>query len=291
MYYKHRRRIPEHFIWHVAAEIGEALAYCQYGRPRGGTAADDGVDWYPIYHRDLYANNVFINYPPLRGGSKRLGIATDAFPEVVLGDFGESGTDGDNLADVAYGVFGPSLNDWEDAYGLGCILRSMCMAHVPFPADLPPGAASGIEGNFNDESSGWDDRPDSRILATVNAMPGTGPAYSDLLIDTLGEFEWLNQQNEDINGLDATGLPNSNFVPEMEWVVDTLLPLARTQVATYKAAAAGDGYVSNSPSFFFFSFTTTFLSVSRGVPNCQRQRVKARRRNPCYSRVTSQVGP
>ncbi|KAF2878213.1 kinase-like domain-containing protein, partial [Massariosphaeria phaeospora] len=71
---KAKRPIPEGFVWHVFIALVDALRYMQKG-PFGMT---DVALWNEIYHRDISPENVFL----------ATASSEDAYPRVVLGDFG-----------------------------------------------------------------------------------------------------------------------------------------------------------------------------------------------------------
>ncbi|KAI0009640.1 hypothetical protein F4779DRAFT_640371 [Xylariaceae sp. FL0662B] len=235
-YYEARRRIPEEFIWHVTAELCQALAFLYYGQ-EAGSGNRPGV-WRVVYHRSIAETNVMINYPLRpRGRLPNSGNPNNAFPDIVLVDFGESAIDGDDDNDLKPGIFWEGQkNEWEDVYQLGCVLRGLCMTHVLFPKEDPNVPNNSIPGQFKDESNGWIHRPDSRRLAAVNAHP-VGPAYSNELINSLSMFEWPGQQTTLID----LGVYR-NFVPGVDWVVNTLLPRAVNRVRQYRTGPKPAGY-------------------------------------------------
>ncbi|KAK7984275.1 hypothetical protein PG989_011677 [Apiospora arundinis] len=103
-----RRRVPEHFIWHVAQQLGYALASLHYGlepsdfdeelRVYHADDDDDEADEAEeepetkkprrVFHRNLLAHNVSLHYLGPKSGPKRYGERTEAFPEIRLGGFG-----------------------------------------------------------------------------------------------------------------------------------------------------------------------------------------------------------
>ncbi|KAF2484561.1 kinase-like domain-containing protein [Neohortaea acidophila] len=96
--YTRAQNIPEMFLLHFIASMGEALGYLHLGlrhRP-----AEDGVnmptviqeeDHLPLLHRDIKLDNIFLRWSRTSYG----------MPEIVLGDFG-----GASLASRAVGMFG-----------------------------------------------------------------------------------------------------------------------------------------------------------------------------------------
>lgn len=92
--------------------------------------------------KSQHPNNVFINYPP-RGPGRipRAGIEGNAFPEIVVGDFGYAGIQGDDPAILPVSIYPPPdgddedsqgwMADWEDIFSVGSLLREMVMTHIP----------------------------------------------------------------------------------------------------------------------------------------------------------------
>ncbi|KAI2611998.1 uncharacterized protein GGS25DRAFT_473375 [Hypoxylon fragiforme] len=235
-YYRNSLRIPESFIWHVTAELCQALAFLYYGQNLAGVRPKN---WIPVYHRDIESNNIFINYPPRRPGRMpNSGNVTNAFPHIVLSDFRQCAIQGDLPGDLKPGQFPEQNepNEWEDVYELGRVLRSLCMTHVPFPDDDDTDPNANIPGQIKNEDNGWLDRPDSRRLQDVNGHE-IGPMYSVELMNALRRFEWPNQENQLI-----TANTNIDHVPSMNWVVGTLLPLAKGRIATHRTGRKPAGY-------------------------------------------------
>lgn len=178
------------------------------------------------------ARNVFLNYlPTSRGRVPVAGFETDAFPEIVLGDFGNAGIEDDDASLlpgnlVSWGDLEPELRGWEDVYTMGRILRSLCMTHIPFA----------------DDNDHWSSRPDNMTLADANGRPGA-PPYSAQLIGLLQAFEWEGMTNGEIDDVED---PATAITANERWVVETLLPAAQAQTAALRArpkgAAAAQGY-------------------------------------------------
>ncbi|OTA60070.1 hypothetical protein K449DRAFT_435744 [Hypoxylon sp. EC38] len=208
-YYEEGLKIPEHFIWHVTVELCRAIAYMYYGDGFNVNGQDDPV----VFHRDIHPSNILIHYPPRgRGRLPAAGNKNNAFPQIILCDFGESALHGDDPNDLKPGLFEEENEpaDFEDVYQVG------------------------IPGQLKDETQEWNHRPDSRRLGNVNLV---GAAYSNTLITALRNFEWPGQENNLIESGN-----NRNFQPSVQWVVYTLLPLARAQVRAYTEGPHPDGY-------------------------------------------------
>lgn len=154
----------------------------------------------------------------------RAGVESNAFPEIVVGDFGNSGIEGDDLTLLPVSVYPEPddeepdseafLADWEDIYSTGELLRTMSMAHVPLggPQDVKP--------NF-------------KRIQDVNQQPGA-PPYSDELVELLERFEWPNQETKMVRDL---GEAVDTTFPSAEELRDSLLQLARGRVARFRRPA------------------------------------------------------
>lgn len=228
--------MPEHFIWHVAEQIGEALVYMHLGRPHGTSgpsACTPLPDWKPIYHRDIADSNIYLHYPT--GAPSELDMYwAQAFPQVVLGDWGEAAIHGDDPLVLQGGTppastISPNLREWTDVHQFGCILRLLCMAHVDL--DTSSDDEEEFEGNEDEdegivdyaEDESWElDRPDSQTLQNCNEY-GAESIYSNELIQLLQMFERPDMDTMFI-------VDQIQYVPPMTWVASTLLPLARSRV-------------------------------------------------------------
>ncbi|CAN8100476.1 unnamed protein product [Discula destructiva] len=209
------------------------------------TTPDDGnakTGWKRIYHRDLVKNNVFIHYPPRsRGRLPSVGDERNAFPQIVVGDSGNSAMEFDDpdklplsLLVAADGVDEDEafLEDWEDIYFVGCILREMTMTHVAF----------GATGAYLDGAESA--RPDNMSMATVNAL-GTAPPYSAALMNMLKDFEWPGQgQGGSVRELDDDTLFNT--FPTAEDILGYYLFTAQAQVANFRdRTGKATGYIDS----------------------------------------------
>ncbi|KAI8953335.1 hypothetical protein F4801DRAFT_576510 [Xylaria longipes] len=221
LYNRRDREVPEHFIWHVLLTLVEAVRYLKFGALPG--TDDEDPNWIPIHHRDIAARNVFIHYPPRDDAEPDEGFEENAFPEIILGDFGHAAMDGDDLASVKPGCWDQQgvIADWHDTYSIFDTAKSLCtkMDH-------------GVARHIND------------ILEE-----GERP-YSDTLIQMFGFFEYPNYEyEEDIRDsqLDPiSGLMESNYsnIPSMREVVEDFLPIIRREVKRYRDRAGGipDGW-------------------------------------------------
>lgn len=175
--------------------------------------------------KSQHANNVFIHFPP-RGPGRipRAGVESNAFPEIVVGDFGNSGIEGDDLTLLPVSVYPEPddeepdseafLADWEDIYSTGEMLRNMSMTHIPSGAFL-------------------DNRPNNKRVRDVN-QEATAPPYTDDLVELLERFEWPNQETKMVRDL---GEAVDTTFPSPEELRDILLPSVRRRVARLRRPA------------------------------------------------------
>lgn len=174
--------------------------------------------------KSQHANNVFINYPP-RGPGRipRAGLESNAFPEIVVGDLGNSGIEGDDPATLLVSVYPEPtgedpdtegfLAEWEDIYSVGEMLRLMSMAHIP---------------HSDRWNANW--RPNCGRVQDANQEPGA-PPYSDELIELLQRFEFPNHEHDLVRDL---GEAVDTTFPSPEDIRDTLLPQAQARVAGFR---------------------------------------------------------
>ncbi|KAI1477815.1 hypothetical protein F4774DRAFT_426998 [Daldinia eschscholtzii] len=231
--------IPETFIWHVAAKLSAALGYLYFGQSRDHPHGRQG--WRAAYHRAIHPSNILLHYdtPDPWAHKRNVGIVEYAFPQIILSNFSQSAIHQDNNHWLQPGLHRTENrpNMWEDIYQVGCVLRLLCMTHIPPQHGIVPGS------QVKDETgqSGWNDRPDSRRLNTVNAAMAINQAnpqgYSDLLLDTLSEFEWATQEDFHIA---SVGL-RQNAVPDIDWIVSVLQPTAEGEVHAFKSVPPRNG--------------------------------------------------
>ncbi|KUI68135.1 G2-specific protein kinase nim-1 [Cytospora mali] len=219
--------IPEHFIWLVAEQLCLAVAWMYFGRRPDVANFNPPAQWARIYHRDLWQNNIFIHYPSKpQGRIPGHGLESNAFPHIVLGDFGNSGMDGDPEGE---GSFLPinvlphgddenarELREWEDIHSIGTILRELCVSQIS-------------EDDVR--------RPDpDKSLASLAASHGPFP-YSDRLISLVECFEWDGiDGGKELCDLDD---PAAATVSNAQWCLDTLLPAAMQEVAARRNPPGG----------------------------------------------------
>lgn len=135
-----------------------------------------------------------------------------------MGDFGNSGMDGDPQND---GCFLPvsviphgddnaqEQRDWEYIYCVGAVLREPCNVRRSDP---------------------------NRFLVSIAASDGP-LQYSDRFIDLLTSLEWDGNDNgQEMSGFND---PAAATATDTQWCLDTLLPAARQEVAVRRSPANG----------------------------------------------------
>ncbi|KAI0385606.1 hypothetical protein F5Y04DRAFT_292100 [Hypomontagnella monticulosa] len=224
-YHEARRKVPDHFIWIVAERLAEALVYFNFGiRPGEDTAPNN---WALISHRDLASNNTFIHYKNKKGGTLPVaGNENAAFPDIVIGDFGEASMLGDPKEMITYGIFGTDrVRAWEDMI--------QCWMYAP------------------------------SAIANTNLPPNETP-YPDDLIELLEAFEWPGLENgmgiQDTHD-DANGNPVRNYrvMPTPNWIRNTMLPLCRDKVQEWRGAG-------RRPRGYFTALDVSWTKPARIMP-------------------------
>lgn len=184
-----------------------------------------------ISHRDMASRNIFIHYRNRGIGLEpAVGLEANAFPDIVVGDFGSAALESDDPEAIPYGIFETDeVNEWEDIYAMSKSVRQLCQTHIP----------------VTDMDDDWGERPECYLMSSVNGYldPADTP-YSNDLITFLQNFEWPNCDvvtDPLAPQFNADGLLQSScfFQPDAEWVADTMLPLARQKVEEYRNPAGG----------------------------------------------------
>ncbi|KAK7703927.1 hypothetical protein SLS64_008873 [Diaporthe eres] len=182
------------------------------------------------------------------GRIPRVGLESNAFPEIVVGDFGNSGIEGDDPATLLVSVY-PEPNgqdsdtegflaEWEDIYSVGEMLRLMSMAHIP---------------HSDRWNANW--RPNCGRVQDANQEPGA-PPYSDELIELLQRFEFPNQEHDLVRDL---GEAIDTTFPSPEDIRDTLLPQAQARVAGFRRPAS-------RPAGYFDSIDVSWTKPEQLMP-------------------------
>ncbi|KAJ8122808.1 hypothetical protein O1611_g9747 [Lasiodiplodia mahajangana] len=226
--YMHELRpIPEHFIWHVFLTLIEAVRFLQRGALPGTDNEVEG--WIPIHHRDLALNNIFIHYPD-RNDSEfepRRGFESNAFPEIVLGDFGHGAIEGDDPIRIRGGRFNEfeQTGDWQDVYSIFSVVKTLCLAHISWRDYDSMGAPETMPCDSINEWLDESERP-----------------YSDDLLNTLKLWEYEDAENNLVNDTfmdEARGREVSywELLPGLDTMVARVMPLARQKLEAYRGPA------------------------------------------------------
>ncbi|KAI3331720.1 hypothetical protein HD806DRAFT_546068 [Xylariaceae sp. AK1471] len=216
------RPIPEHFIWHVFLTLIEAVRWLHTGAVPGTNDVVDG--WTPIYHRDIAVNNIFLQYThrPDTEPEPVEGFETNAFPEVVLGDFGHGSLEGDELRRIQPGRWNldeTAPETWQDTFSIIMEVKELCFAH--------------IKGHNT-----FTTLPSDIYCRDINAkMKADDTPYSNVLLGVLKLWEYTNcdmsliDESQTLNGVFA---PNTTRIPDDDYLYNTVLPLARRMVRRYR---------------------------------------------------------
>ena len=174
-------QFTENFVWHVYQQLTEAVAYIHTGydalthrfaKPRLGHR------WKPIIHGDIKPANVF-----LRPSQNEYG-----FPDLVLGDFGNSKTSPGVGTIGTYPWVGPEIGSdrckgsysvKSDVWGVGAVIHALCHGGPPL-RPLPLDKQQGSKYDVQTALTYWHHNP----LARGCTPPG--PEYSQMLRDCLG---------------------------------------------------------------------------------------------------------
>ncbi|KAI1850432.1 hypothetical protein JX266_004290 [Neoarthrinium moseri] len=173
LYRQYDNTIPEIFIWPAA--------------------------WTPIYHNDLHPHNVFIHYPDVHGQVPAAGAVGEAFPAIVLADFGLARIQGDEP---------DSEFLWGDVFTMGGLLRDMAQSHIPVNED-------GLQDPV---------LPANRTTVVAAMSRATAPNYSDDLVGALTTFEWDDMDMWTYED----GVPDLDT--NEDWVFGDFLRMARAKV-------------------------------------------------------------
>ncbi|KAI1752718.1 hypothetical protein F4782DRAFT_546346 [Xylaria castorea] len=208
------RPVPESFVWHVFLTLIEAVRYLHRG-VRPGTD-DEPDEWRSIYNRDIAMNNIFLHYPerPDSEPCPQMGFEENAFPEAVLGDFGEGGIHGDDPDILFVGRWNQEdLQEWQDTYAIFNIVKELCMAHVHLNHTYEGFVPEGVDC---DEINGY-------------MRPEHAP-YSDDLFDVLKQWEFTNCKASMIDETqadeDGEEVANVDLVPNLDKIVNEILPVS-----------------------------------------------------------------
>ncbi|KAK8016860.1 hypothetical protein PG993_015049 [Apiospora rasikravindrae] len=255
-----RRRVPEHFIWHVAAQLCEALAHLYHysdtddnrvpdsdpdseaeeeeeesGAGSEGERGEGERERPTVYHRNLFAANVAVHYRSPKGGPKPRGERTNAFPEIRLGGFGRAFIEGDPIQHVRPRAWDGDAEDafpeeWEDVAALGTILRELATTHIIAPH---PELSSGAVANHINRIRVGCANGVEYGRSSARYDPQSRP-YTKDLIKVLHAFEWTGMtEHPDLRLCDARADGSFGYqdLPPMRWIAHKLGPMAQGIVA------------------------------------------------------------
>ncbi|RYC62824.1 hypothetical protein CHU98_g3388 [Xylaria longipes] len=247
-YQNELRPVPESFIWHVFLTLIEAVRYLHRG-VRPGTD-DEPDEWTPLYHRDIAMNNVFLHYPerPDSEPCPQMGFEENAFPEVIVGDLGDGGIEGDDPDSYKGGRWNSdTLEEWQDTYAIFSVVKELCMAHIHWRI---------THKDFIPEGVDCDD---------INGYMEQGHVpYSDDLFNMLKLWEFENCKDSSIDETqpdeDGEEVPNIDRVPDLNEIVETVLPVARRMVRRFRTPGG------NVPPDYYRQIDVSWSKPKRLMP-------------------------
>ncbi|KAI9814036.1 MAG: G2-specific serine/threonine protein kinase [Pycnora praestabilis] len=154
-YVDRRKTLPEFFIWHIFAEMIEALAFIHHGLLKESNGVySRPSSWRTIVHRDIKPENIFVHF----GGQR------SRMPRIVLGDFGcAADTSDPRETDHYYGGTAsyqppelPSATAKGDVWAIGGVVHFLSTKGCPpiraIPQGWPQNAESQKMGNLHPEA-------------------------------------------------------------------------------------------------------------------------------------------
>ncbi|KAI1802766.1 hypothetical protein F4811DRAFT_572733 [Daldinia bambusicola] len=257
-HHEHLVPVPEHFIWLVALRLIEALLFFRHGIEPG--SHQEPLDWQYVTHRDLYPNNIFIHYLPHTGFRPKIGLKTNAFPEIVVGDFGESAMEDwpDNW--MTEGIFDLGPNEWEDVYVI--LFCWSLFEEYAIGENLLLLAQAHINNNQNPNNIM---RPMAHPVRTVNGfIQHPYIPYSEDLISMLSAFEYPFYDQValiDEERMDADGVirPRYEWTPPFEEIEQEWLPRIRRKVRRFQG-------IENIPRGYYDGLDVSWARPYRLMP-------------------------
>ena len=130
--FKDGMRLEENFVWHCYQQLCEALAYIHTGYKALSQKYETplwGDSWTPIIHGDIKPMNIFVKLS-----------TRNCFPELVLGDFGNSQIRPGRYLIGTLPWQPPEVPEYSvqsDVWGAGAIVHAMCHGGRPPMRPLP----------------------------------------------------------------------------------------------------------------------------------------------------------
>ena len=164
-HFENGEKFTESFILHVYEQLAEALTFIHTGYDALKNSYDlpvIGSVWKPIIHGDIKPLNIFLKSP-----------TKGRFPDLVLGDFGNSESQPGKGIRGTYPWIGPEIGYYGlegDIWGVGAIIHALCHDGkppiLPLPEHIPSTPKTRQE---------WQHSPEARYCAPP------GPDYSSEL--------------------------------------------------------------------------------------------------------------
>ena len=179
-YHRHRKQIPESFLWHIFLQLCEAVAWMHHGYDPRRPKTKQRPNWRKIIHRDLKPANILLRLPPKFVGKT-------LYPSLVVADFGLA-----SLHETDDQITGtpefqppelPRASREADVWAVGAIMHYLILGgHAPI-RKMP----RGYKGDFED----WCCEPTARQLFRLQDRCSMGLAlcvYGALKLDP--EMRW-----------------------------------------------------------------------------------------------------
>ncbi|GAW11695.1 hypothetical protein ANO14919_010450 [Xylariales sp. No.14919] len=168
--------------------------------------------------------NIFIHYP-VRDASeveREEGFQENAFPEVILGNFESGALEG--LGQVSRRGHLQQVEEnvaWHDTYAVFSVVKKLCLCHVSYP-------------DYDEIFA-----PENVPCEEINTyLKEEDTRYSQELFNLLQRWEYPNCAESDIGMTQKNDkgeeIPNNSLIPGLEYLVETVLPVARSKVRKYR---------------------------------------------------------
>ena len=117
----------------------------------------EGKGWIPIAHRDGASNDIFLHFPHTGKKVKKRDRLTDAFPKVIIGDFGYVNQLDDPEERSSHGLLGiVQFSQWEDVALFGKTVRQLmyCAIDIEYGSGINESyrlKTTSLEKNHSDD--------------------------------------------------------------------------------------------------------------------------------------------